>query len=120
MRAARGPLAATPEAGASALAARAGEGDWVRLRVEVHESCQAPLLLIASLMARRALEVRSASLVPAPRGGGMLFEATVRGRGKRVRSVAQSLDARMGVLDVRVLALKDDGATADTAAEGPS
>ena len=50
----------------------------------------------------------------------MLFEATVRGRGKRVRSVAQSLDARMGVLDVRVLALKDDGATADTAAEGPS
>jgi hypothetical protein len=120
VRAARGPLATTPEAGANALAARAGEGDWVRLRVEVHESCQAPLLVIASLMARRALEVRSASLVPAPEGGGMLFEATVRGSGQRVRSVARSLDARMGVLDVRVLAPTDDEAAAGAAPEAPS
>ena len=120
MRATDVPLATTSPAGASALPARAGEGDWVRLRVEVHESCQAPLLLIASLMARRALEVRSASLVPAPEGGAMLFEATVRGRGQRVRSVARSLGARVGVLDVRVLALADAEAITGAAPEGPS
>jgi hypothetical protein len=120
VRAARGPLVTATDAGASSLAARAVEGNWVRLRVEVHESCQVPLLLIASLMARRGVDVRSASLVPTPQDGGALFEATVRGRGQRVQSLARSLDARAGVLDVRVLALAEDEATTGTAPEGCS
>jgi hypothetical protein len=80
----------------------AGEAPWVRLRVELDRDCQAPLLLVSSLMARRALDVRSAVFTTEP-SGRMRFHATVRGRGPRVTSVLRSLESRVGITGVEVI-----------------
>ncbi|MEV7429937.1 MULTISPECIES: hypothetical protein [unclassified Nocardioides] len=74
---------------------------WERLSVVFDATCDAPLLVVSSLMARRALDVRSASLVEDD-GGRLRFEAVVRGRDQRVRSVLCALQSRAGVLDAEV------------------
>ncbi|MDN4171875.1 hypothetical protein QWY28_02855 [Nocardioides sp. SOB77] len=78
------------------------EPAWERLSVVFDPGCEAPLLLVASLMARRAVEVRSASLAEDD-AGRLRFEALVRGRDRRVRSVVCALESRMGVLDAVVV-----------------
>jgi hypothetical protein len=74
---------------------------WERLSVVIDRTCETPLLVVASLMARRALDVRSASLVEDAEGG-FHFEAVVRGRDQRVRSVVCALESRAGVLSAAV------------------
>ncbi|MBC9732844.1 hypothetical protein [Nocardioides marmotae] len=79
-----------------------GEPAWERLSVVFDSTCEAPLLLVSSLMARRAVDVRAASLAEDD-GGRLCFEALVRGRDRRVRSVVCALESRMGVLAAGVV-----------------
>lgn len=79
---------------------------WQRLRVTFDPRCQAPLLLVASFIARRAVEVRSARF-DSNDGERQTFEATVRGRGRRLRTVERSLQSRAEVLDATLCPVVD-------------